>query len=236
MSGKKVKAKRKAKSREVVANKMAQVAAGAPATLELHTPAPTLKLDLACGQTPREGFEGVDLWAPDAKHKVNLLRYPWPWADSSVAEIYCSHFAEHIPMEYVDEFGNVSDIANGKDALFRFFEEIHRVLIPDGWATIIVPNARSNRGFQDPTHRRFFVAETFLYFMLDWRKQNKLDHYNTTANFGGNLPDSNGVLQPDIVPIIPIEANVWSAEVQQKRFTHEWNTIWDWQAKIRAIK
>lgn len=231
MSGKKIKAK----PRRPLAS-TAQAAIDAAPKLEivrpeLHVPEPTLKLDLACGQTPREGFEGVDLWC-EAKHKVNLQKYPWPFETSSVAEIHCSHYVEHIPMEYVDASGNVTNSELGQDALFRFFDEVHRILKPGGWATIIVPNARSNRGFQDPTHRRFFVAETFLYLFADWRKVNKLDHYNVKCNFAGD-PNGQGA---DIVPIILAEHNAWSQEVQNRRFTHEWNTIMDWQARLRAIK
>lgn len=70
-----------------------------------------IKLDLACGQTPKEGYEGVDMYAPNAKYKINLNEFPWPWADSSVDAIYCAHFIEHIPAEDL----------NGKDRLFCFF-------------------------------------------------------------------------------------------------------------------
>jgi len=192
---------------------------------------PTLKLDLAAGQTPREGFEGVDLFE-GAKHVVDLQRFPWPWADSSVAEVHCSHYVEHIPAIYVgangdalDERGQPFTSATGKDALFAFFDELYRILVPGGTATIIVPCGRSNRGFQDPTHRRFFMAETFIYLNREWRQQQKLDHYEVGCHFMG-----------DVSPIIPTEYAAWSSDVQARRFTHEWNTIVDWQAVLRAIK
>lgn len=196
-----------------------------PQTSVLHVPSPTLKLDLACGQTPLDGFEGVDLWCKTAKHQVDLQRYPWPWADNSVDEVFCSHYCEHIPMEYVDERGDVTTSALGKDALFKFFDELWRVLKPDAWATIIVPCARSNRGFQDPTHRRFFVAETFMYLFAEMRRANKLDHYNVSCNFAG-----------DVQSIVPQEMNALSPEAQQRRFNGEWNVIVDWHAKLKAIK
>ena len=56
-----------------------------------------LKLDLGAGQSPREGFEGVDLNAPNPAHRVDLFSYPMPWEDSSVDELHCSHFIEHLP-------------------------------------------------------------------------------------------------------------------------------------------
>lgn len=232
MSGKKTKIKRKAEVKKIVASIMAQAAVGEAPKLELQTATQALKLDLAGGQNVREGFEGVDIW-PESKHVVNLLQFPWPWADNSVDEIYCSHFIEHIPMIYVNALGHEVPCGStgAQDLLFRFFDECWRVLKPDGWGTFIVPNARSNRGFQDPTHRRFFVAETFLYLFSDWRKANKLDHYNVRCNFGGGDPT-----KPDIVPIIQMEYNALSEEVQARKFNHEWNTILDWQAKLRAIK
>lgn len=233
MSGKKTKTKRKAEAKKTVTKTMQAAATGVPPKLELETPAITLKLDLAAGQSPREGFEGVDIW-PESKHVVNLLRFPWPWADNSVAEIHCSHFLEHIPMEFVDEFGNYVPCGTpgAQDLLFKFMDEAWRILMPNGLATLIVPNARNNRAFQDPTHRRFFVAETFMYFFKAMREANRLDHYNVKCNFGST--GEPGI--PDVAPIILSEYNAWSPEVQQRRFHHEWNTVQDWQARLKAIK
>lgn len=243
MSGKKIKAARKvAKKTQLAKNLRAALAPLGP-KLELDTPVTTLKLDLACGQNPREGFEGVDIY-PGAKHVMNVLTFPWPWDTSSVDEIHCSHFLEHIPMIYVNEFGTEvpcgSSWPNPKtgvqepaqDLLFRFMDEVYRVLKPGGIMTIIVPNARHNRAFQDPTHRRFFVAETFFYFFKAFRDMNKLDHYNVKSNFGS--VGEPGV--PDVVPIIPIEYNALAPEVQMRRFGSEWNIINDWQARLKAIK
>jgi len=197
-----------------------------PSPITMSKPDVTLKLDLAAGQSPREGFEGVDIW-PQSKHVVNLMQYPWPFEDNSVDELHCSHFAEHIPMIFVDDTG--AEVSMGmegaKEAMFKFFDECHRILRPEGWMTVIVPCARSNRGFQDPTHRRFFVAESFLYLSKQWRDINKLDHYNVACDFG-----------IDVVPIIPTELAVLSPEVQHRRFNGEWNTVLDWQAKLKAIK
>ena len=57
-----------------------------------------LKLDLACGQSPLKGFTGVDIW-DGAEVVQDLTIYPWPWEDSSVKEIHCSHYVEHIPLD-----------------------------------------------------------------------------------------------------------------------------------------
>lgn len=192
----------------------------------LASSSPTLKLDLAAGQNPREGFEGVDIW-PGSKHVVNLLKFPWPFEDNSVDELHSSHFVEHIPMWHVDDSGEpiFSTGLEGQDLLFRFFDECWRILKPDGWMQVHVPCHRSDRAFQDPTHRRFITSQTFLYLNRDWRNMNKLDHYNVKCHFGvdvGHCMDAAFGLLHD--------------EVQAKRFPSEWNLIIDWIAKLQAKK
>lgn len=188
----------------------------------------TLKLDLACGANCMPDFEGVDV-APLAgvKHVMNLMEYPWPWEDNSVLELHCSHFAEHIPMIYVNDDGD--EVAMGsqgaRDAWFRFFDECYRVLAPDAWMTVIVPNARNNRAFQDPTHRRFHVAETFLYLSAEWRKVNALEHYNVRANFAVDVNSS-------VDAVVNAKADIVKAEI----FNRQWNVVHDWHAKLKAIK
>lgn len=197
---------------------------------------PELKLDLACGQNVQPGFKGVDIAGDKADIKCNLMRFPWPWKDNSVSEIFCSHFIEHIPMLYVGPDGKsysvIPDSSVDKDLLFAFFDECWRILKktkdpqkPSGKMTIICPCARSNRAFQDPTHRRFIMAETFFYFNRDWRVMNKLDHYNVKCHYGLN-----------IVPAIPKELEVLHPEAQARRFNENWNTVMDWKADLIAVE
>jgi predicted SAM-dependent methyltransferase len=190
---------------------------------QLVRPLVTRKLDLACGQSPPEGWEGVDIWQ-GAQHRVDLMTYPWPFDDESCAELRCSHFIEHIPMIYLDAFGDEVPMGTpgAKDALFKFFEECWRILVPDGWMEIIVPSGKSNRGFQDPTHRRFFVPETFGYFSADWRKSVSLDHYATDANFTANV----------VMTCTP-EMNLHAPEVTQRKFNSEWNAAFDYVVKMQ---
>jgi hypothetical protein len=202
----------------------------------LAAPAITRKLDLACGQSPAEGFEGVDIY-PKAQHVVDLMTYPWPFEDNSVAELRCSHFVEHIPMIFVDDEGREvpmgwghtlpsGSVVCGKDALFKFFDECYRILVPDGWMEVIVPSARSNRAFQDPTHRRFIVEHTFAYLDAEWRRGNRLDHYNVDCDFVANVNWTIG--DPTL--------NVRAPEVQQLHFNHYWNTTMDFVAKMKCRK
>lgn len=190
---------------------------------------PSVKLDLGCGQHPREGFEGVDLYASVAKHKVDLFKFPWAFADNSVEEINASHLLEHIPAREVE----LRDIVDGPrrdlkylgaDMLFAFMDECWRILKLDGWMHVVVPSGRSNRAFWDPTHRRFFMQETFLYFAHDWRKINGLDHYRVSCNFGVDTGHS-----------LPQEEGLRSSDVQTQRFHTLWNVTIDWIAKLKKL-
>lgn len=136
-----------------------------------------LKLDLACGQNKVDpSFIGVDIF-PGADIVCDLFKFPYPFPDNSVDEVFCSHFIEHLPMEYV--------IVDGKpkDMLFAFLDEVHRILKPGCTARLIFPCATSTRAFQDPTHRRFIPAQTAYYTQKAWREANKLDHYNVECDF-----------------------------------------------------
>lgn len=127
-----------------------------------------LKLDLGCGESAKEGFTGVDLYALSANEKLDLMKFPWPWLQETVSEVYCSHFLEHVP-------GKLRP---------QFMDELWRVLVPEGVATIIVPYWSSARSIQDPTHEWPPLAESsFFYFNKKWREDNKLGHYLGTCDF-----------------------------------------------------
>jgi hypothetical protein len=190
-----------------------------PQKPELAASPITRKLDLACGQSPKDGFEGVDIWQ-GAKHVVDLQKYPWPFDDSSVSEVHCSHYCEHIPM-YPSVVGKLGP----QDPLFAFMDELWRILTPDGIATIIVPIARNDRAFQDPTHRRFIVEATFAYFWKDWRVANKLDHYNVQCNF-----------MTHVAQTVSTDLNAMHPEAASRHITSYWNAVVDLHATMKAVK
>jgi predicted SAM-dependent methyltransferase len=185
----------------------------------------SIKLDLGCGLNPKEGFEGVDLYGDKAKHIVDLFKFPWPFESNSVEEIHSSHFLEHIPAREVEERDLVSGTNYlGADMLFAFMDECYRILKPECWMYIVVPSGRSSRAFWDPTHRRFLMQETFLYFAREWRVQQKLEHYRISCNFGVDVSHS-----------MPQEEGLRSPEAQKERFQHLWNTTVDWHAKLKKL-
>lgn len=154
---------------------------------------PKLKLDLGCGKNKKPGFLGVDSRAFDGVDQVVDLaartplfensadRYkphggefkPWPWPDGSVLEVHCSHFLEHL---------------TGQERV-HFFNELYRVLVPDGKATIVVPHWSSERAYGDPTHQwPPVVFFAFYYLNREWRAQNA-PHTGYECHFeatGGN--------------------------------------------------
>lgn len=216
--------KKKSKSKPISKSTRSAIAKSATTNaLPMADPPVTRKLDLACGQRPEPGFEGVDIWT-GAQHVVDLFKFPWPFEDNSVAEVRTSHFLEHVPAVYVDELGNHVQ-HGGQDLLFRIMDEIWRILTPGGFALHIVPSGRSNRAFQDPTHRRFFVEATFAYFAADWRASQKLDHYTVKCDYGVNVQTTCDNL-----------LNAKHHDVAQNEMQTKWNTTIDFHARMTAVK
>jgi hypothetical protein len=116
----------------------------------------TMKLDLGCGKSKKEGFYGVDAIAFPGVDAVCDLRQRWPWDDGTVEEAHSSHFIEHLEaMERV-----------------HFANELYRVLQPGGKCTLIVPHWASCRAYGDPTHKWPPVSEFwFFYLSREWRMQ-----------------------------------------------------------------
>ena len=137
------------------------------------TPPVTIKLDLGCGPNKREGFLGVDMRPFDGKvDVVTDLRKTWPWPDNSILEAHSSHFVEHLWM------------TEEKPERVHFVNELYRVLVPGGKATIIVPNWSSCRAYGDYSHCWPPVSE-FWFFYLDrgWRAANAPHNDLYTCDF-----------------------------------------------------
>lgn len=158
---------------------------------------PKIKIDLGCGKNKREGFLGIDRrkfdgvdgvtdltksgkWLFDAPklggldlapHLFNLSPVSnetyscWTLPDNSVEEAHCSHFLEHLNHN------------QESPQRVRFMNELYRVLIPGGKATIITPHWASNRAYGDFTHADKPVSEMFYYYISKtWRETNAPDN------------------------------------------------------------
>jgi len=165
-----------------------------------------VKLDLACGDNKREGFQGVDVHKTPAVDIVaDLFKPKWPIKSNSVDEVHCSHFIEHHP------------------DLCLFWSELYRIMKPGGTATIIAPYGKNNRAWQDPTHCRAIVEESFFYLDKNFRKMNKLDHYLADVDFEFTVV---------YVGIDPMWQNR-SEEARNFAIKHHWNVVADLQATLK---
>ncbi len=139
-----------------------------PARKLAAVPAPTqpIRLDIGCGTRKQEGFTGLDRRSfPGVDVVHDITRTPWPFAEGSVSEVHCSHVLEHL------------DHNRHNPERVRFMNELYRVLVPGGKATIVVPHWASNRAFGDFTHADKPVSEMFFYYIRrDWRRENAPDN------------------------------------------------------------
>ena len=158
-----------------------------------------IMLDLACGNNKRPGFIGIDRSRDGTQADIehDLETYPWPFPDSHVDEVFCSHFIEHI----VD--------------LIPFINELWRVMKPGGVVQFVAPYYTSVWASQDPTHKRFISEQTFAYFDKEWREANRLGHYPIVCDFK--------IEKIDRAVNAPFSEQ--SAEAIAFAATHYWNVI-----------
>lgn len=137
-----------------------------PAPQGVEQPA-ILKLDIGCGKTTPEGWEGVDALDFGQKH-VHDIRKGLHWvADNSVDEVRSSHFVEHL---------------TGTERV-AFFNELYRVMKPKATALIITPNWSHSCAYGDPTHQWPPMSQWYpLYLNKAWRDGNA-PHVSFTCDF-----------------------------------------------------
>lgn len=113
-----------------------------------------LLVDLGGGLAPTPGYLILDRQVPDGRvGKACNLERRWPLKDSSVGLLRAHDVLEHLP----DPVHAMS--------------EAYRVLAPGGWFFIHVPSALGQGAYQDPTHKSFWVRNSFLYYThREWAK------------------------------------------------------------------
>jgi hypothetical protein len=188
-----------------------------------------LRLDFGCGLSPTEGFIGVDLHTSTTDNgilPVDLFRPDsWPWEDGSVAEVFASHFVEHIPAPYWDPHRLGMRIP-----WCEFVDAVWRILTPGGTFSVVHPNLWSMRAFQDPTHTQFMPLERWLYTRKDWRVLQGLDHAPyPTADFH-IVPETAGFA------MLAQSFQGRAAEATDFALLHYVNVAGDINLQLRAIK
>ena len=106
-------------------------------------------LQLGAGRRPLDGAVNHDLWqhAPwiDVAHDLDCT--PWPWDDASFDKIVALDVMEHLRLD-----------------VQVWLDECWRVLKPGGMLVLRLPQYSNPVSYRDPTHRRVYHPETFLYW------------------------------------------------------------------------
>lgn len=126
-----------------------------------------MRLNLGCADRLKAGWVNVDIAPGAGVDQVADLTQSWPWATSSVDEVFAADVFEHLPDR------------------IHTMNELHRVLKPGGIAVVEVPSAAKGSGFaQDPTHRSAWAMNSFQYFRKGSFAHNRLSKlYGITAAF-----------------------------------------------------
>jgi hypothetical protein len=112
-----------------------------------------MKLELGCGRKPTPGYIHHDRWVhtPHVDLAFDLNRRPWPIEIEAVDEILAIDVFEHLSLE-----------------VREWLDECHRILRSNGTLVMRLPAWDNPLSYRDPTHRRVFHPESFLY----WCPQN----------------------------------------------------------------
>jgi predicted SAM-dependent methyltransferase len=173
-----------------------------------------MKLNLGCGdKRGPDGFTNVDIVKTSACDVVaDLFKFPWPFEDNSVDEVYCIHFFEHVPAKLRP----------------KFMDELYRVMTVGGVASIVTPSYNSERAYQDYTHEwPPIVPNSYQYFNKKWREMEKLTHgdYEMKCNFDYELGSNIGE-----------EWKAKSHEVLTFSVEHYWNVSRDIVANLTKLE
>lgn len=118
-------------------------------------------------EAQKPGFKLVDD-STSADIQIDLLKFPWPLKDASVTEIASVGYFCFIP-------GKLRD---------KFMDEMYRILVPAGKATIVVPYWSSMRAVQDYLYEwPPWCEASFLFFNKQWREANRIGYRKVKCNF-----------------------------------------------------
>jgi hypothetical protein len=140
-----------------------------------------VKVNLGCGKRHRtdEGWVNIDKSiAAQPDRIMDLFAYPWDIPDNSIEEFQIHHLAEHIPHEPrysgngEERYKQICDF----DGFYCFFCEVWRIGVHNARVEVVVPYAMSPGAFQDPTHIRYMVPQSFAYLTDEIRDNDDFDY------------------------------------------------------------
>lgn len=199
----KVKAvKHKAPAKKKLVQAVQQTITPQPIGLPIITDAPTsLKLDIGCGPNKRPGYTGIDSRMFNGVDLLLDVRLGLPQLDSTVDEIFSSHFVEHL---------------TGPERV-GFFNEIYRVMKPGATAHVITPHWSHACAYGDPTHQWPPMSEWMVYYLnRQWRDMNA-PHTGYTCDFAFQFA---GSWDPWLEP-----KNIEFRGFAMNRYTNSWRDL-----------
>lgn len=121
-----------------------------------------MKLNLGCGNKRLDGYVNVDSNAVYKSDQIwDLNRFPYPWGNDSVDEVYMRHVLEHV------------------DNIIAVMDEIWRVLRVGGRAHIEVPYVTHFQALGHPQHKHFFHWGTFGWLDVANRGRPGIESYTS---------------------------------------------------------
>jgi SAM-dependent methyltransferase len=105
-----------------------------------------LALDLGAAHNKPEGYLGVDMRAGPSVDIVADLAQGVDLPDGSVGVIRAVDFLEHVPDK------------------IHLFNELYRLLAPNGMLLTLTPSTDGRGAYQDPTHVAFYNENSFWYY------------------------------------------------------------------------
>lgn len=123
-------------------------------------------VDFGAGLAKTPGHIGIDvIQGSDIVLNLDDPLLKLPFKDESIDGARSHHFIEHIIN------------------IIPFMNEVYRCLKVGAVIELSTPNAFSSQFWQDPTHKKGFVPESFLYFRKDSPFEKEQKEYGITARF-----------------------------------------------------
>lgn len=127
-------------------------------------------LNLGCGKRPRRGclnVDSVDVIAryPERFEGIDFTQYdlnnlPWPWPDEAFGMIVMEDVLEHLKPDTLD-----------------IFNELWRIMKPAGILKLRCPDATKYGAYQDMTHIKWLVRDSFWHLDPSHEFGHEFSHY-----------------------------------------------------------
>ena len=109
-----------------------------------------MRLNIGCGNKPKEGYIGVDCFPAAAVDVLCDVNHGLPFRADSVDAVYLDNIIEHV------------------DSILEFMKEISRVCRDGAPVTVITPHFSSWDSWRDPTHRHHLSYFAMDHFASSW--------------------------------------------------------------------